>query len=142
LANRNLINSAVAFDKIVNIDKSRLRFSKFRMVIDKVEQLHIIPLISLEQYTELKTTTDEKHLILKDLLIKAVVYFVATEEIDQKYIGDANMFLSLAKKYIDDNADDFTEYKESGIYVGVRQRVFRTETEENKVITFGAPMRR
>lgn len=142
LANRNLINSAVEFDKIVNIDKSRLRFSKFRTEIDKVEQLIIIPLISLEQYTELKTTEDEKHLLLKDHLKKAVVYFVAAEQIDQRHLGTANMFLSLAKKYIDDNVDDFEEYKNSGIYVGPRQVVFRTETEENKVITFGAPPRK
>lgn len=142
LANRNLINSAVEFDKIVSIGKSRLRFSGFRPEIDKVEQLQIIPLISLEQYDELKTTTDEKHLVLKDYLKKAVVYFVAAEQIDQKHIGTANMFLSLAKKYIDDHVDDFTEYKDSGIYVGTRQREFRPETADSKVITFGAPRRR
>jgi hypothetical protein len=142
LANRNLINSAVEFDRIVNIDKSRLRFSAFRPEIERVEHLQIIPLISLEQYTELKTTEDKKHLVLKEYLKKAVVYFVAADQIDQKHIGTANMFRALAKKYIDDNVDDFTEYKNSGIYVAPRQMAFRKETEDSKVITLGVPRRR
>lgn len=142
MANKNLINSAVDFDKIVPIDKSRLRFIKFRSIIDKIEELRVIPMISKEQYLILKTSTSPKHKELKDLFCKAIAFYVATEEIDIKYTADANMYLSLAKVFVDKNLDDFPEYFNSASFTGVRNTRLRIENETNKVLTFGAPPRR
>ena len=50
---RNLINSAVQFDKEVDIDQSRLTFQKLRKHMDNVEEMRVKTLISPELFNYL-----------------------------------------------------------------------------------------
>ena len=144
MAIRNLVNSAEEFDDIISIDKSRLYFSRVRTIMDDADLLHIRPTISDELFDVLinqiknDSVTAANQKILK-LLRRAEVFYTAIDSLDRtKYDGTgvqinlqfmqrdietyknkAAQYLSEARKILDNNPDDYPEYRDSDVYVGL-----------------------
>lgn len=144
LAIRNLVNSAEEFDRIININKSRLYFSRVRNLLDDADNLHIKKAISAELFaviiSQLKsgTITDAINTILPDLK-RAEVFYAAIDSLDRsKYDGvgvqvnlqfmqrdidnyklKAEQYLGMVREVLDLNPDNYPEYRDSDQYVGV-----------------------
>jgi hypothetical protein len=144
LSIRNLINSAVEFDKIINIDKSRLYFSKIRNIIDDVDLLYIKPAISSELFDAIIAEIaageiSEENALILPYLRRAEAYYTVSDSLDRsKYDGvgvqinqiflerdmelyktKAETFLNEARKILDKNPDDYPEYQSSDVYLGL-----------------------
>ena len=165
---RNLVNSAEEFDSIVNIDKSRLYFSRIRNLIDDADLLHIKPTISSELFDSIldqikgSNVSEENQKILP-FLRRAEVFYTAIESLDrEKYDGTgvqinlqfmqrdidnytrkAEQYLSEARKILDNNPDDYPEYRDSDVYVGLTDdgdtnyRTFDNTADDNHIFVMG-----
>lgn len=143
LAIRNLVNSTEVFDKILNINQSRLTFQKLRPELDNVEVLQIEPVISTDFADELReqvaadeVTADNTPVLT--MLRKAVVYLTAGIAIDAKYTARGNQFLAEAKKILDASPDTYPLYRDSDCYDDTKTSYSAFENlEENQTFVFG-----
>lgn len=140
-AHRNLINSAVEFFDLVNLETSRLMFSRLRAIMDNVETLVIAKEISSELLDEIKeqieddSVSDDNDAILPDLkraLANLTIAAHVPEEksenqsVADKYNINAERrkqyeqtgvsYLARAIKTIKDTPDNFPAYEESALY--------------------------
>lgn len=144
LATKNFVNSALEFDKTVNIDQSRLAFYRMRNTIDRVEYLKIEPVISKDLADAIKAEIIADNVSVANQAIlpsikKAVIFFTAAEDIDKKYQGMAEHYLVDVKKIINATPDDYPLYRDSGIYVvDATNYPSFTNTVENTNFIFGA----
>jgi len=160
LATRNLVNSAVEFDRIFSIDKSRLLFNNYRPVMDDVDNLRIHPVISKAMFDaiidEIKagTITVRINAILPSLQ-RAEVYYAAVDKLDRSrydgvgvqvnltmlqrdidiYTKKAETYLSQAVAVLKANIASYPEYSASGIYNPSDEEFKNAET--NKIYIFG-----
>ena len=117
----NFIIHADMFDQLVPISQSRLRFQQLRATMDNVELLQIEPVISaglaLEIHKQIQANsfTDPVRAILP-LIRRATAYLTAGIDIDPKFKGMGDMYLSKVKQHLDDNIESFPLYKESDCY--------------------------
>lgn len=118
---RNLINSATDFDKYVDIDKSRLTFQKLRQEITNIENIDVKPLISEDLYNTLigKIKGEDELTEYETKLLNFLQAFIANKA--AKSLGKdlqmvATFYLKEAKALINENPDEFPDYRDSGIY--------------------------
>lgn len=143
LALRNLVNSAEEFDRIVPINQSRLTFHRFRPAMDQVEYLKIHPVISKALFDEIITQIKAGNVsvannVILSSLKKALAYFVGAHEIDQKYYGLAEHYLTDVRKVLDASPDTYPLFKASDSYVEDRVGYSPFENEEdNTIFVFG-----
>ena len=160
LAIRNLVNSAVDFDKIFHIMQSRILFNRFRNSLDDVDNLIIKRNISADMFDALMADiragviSAENQKILP-LLKRAEVFYAISENIDKSKCEGVgveinNQFLKLdmdlmkykARQYLDDalvimkaTPDDYPEYRDSAQY---QVAVTRFENDaDRKIFVFG-----
>lgn len=141
LAIRNMVNSAIDFDKIFSIDQSRLIFNQYRAIMDDIDLIKIKPAISEDMFDELITEiqageiSDENQKILP-LLQRAEVYFSISNKLDDSkyknitdqvnitildrdikiYNAKAETFLSQALAIMKKTPDDYPEYRDSDVF--------------------------
>ena len=117
----NFIIHADMFDQLVPISQSRLRFQQLRATMDNVELLQIEPVISpglareIHKQIQENSFTDPVKAILP-LIRRATAYLTAGIDIDPKYKGMGDMYLSKVKKHLDANLESFPLYAESDCY--------------------------
>lgn len=162
LATRNLVNTADEFSEIYNIGKSRLKFMRYRPVINDVEAITIMPAISGELYNEILTQVKSGNVSAANnkilpYLKKAVVFFAAAENLDKsKYEGTgveinkafmqrdidtlqnkAKHMLSKVITTLETTPDDYPLYKASDAYrESTDLRTYKNE-EDNTLFVFG-----
>jgi len=127
---RNLINSAVEFDKYVDIDKSRLTFQKLRYEIDNIEKIDVITLIGQDlfdslmlklkasyavDYYEVNEFTEPETKLLNHLRA-FIANKVAANVMGKDTQMVATFYLKEAKALINTYPDDFPDYRDSGLY--------------------------
>lgn len=143
LATKNFVNSAVEFDKTVNIEQSRLAFHRMRNTIDRIEYLKIEPVISKDLADDIKSeiTADNvsaANAVILPLIKKAVIFYTAAEEIDPKYLGMAEHYINDIRKTLDATPDDYPLYRDSGLYVAeIRNYPPYINTADNAFFVFG-----
>jgi len=123
---RNLINSAVQFDKEVDIDQSRLTFQKLRKHMDNVEEMRVKTLISPELFNyligKIKNGTDlftnESKLV--EHLRTFVANEVASKHLDRDTAYVAQYHYNEARTLINKYPDDFPLYRDSDYYDGAQ----------------------
>jgi hypothetical protein len=161
LAIRNLVNSAVDFDRIFPISGSRILFNRYRNNLDDVDLLVIKRTISAEMFdalmAEIKagsvSAANEKIL---PLLQRAEVLTAVSENLDKsKYEGvgveintqfmrtDMTQLKYKAQQYLDEamaimkkTPDDYPEYRDSDKYTAVESR-FVNEKDKG-IYVFGS----
>jgi hypothetical protein len=121
---KNLINSAVEFDKYVDIDKSRLTFHRMRQHITNIETLHVITLISKEQFDvfiekirDEEPLTDKEKELLRHLR-GFVANHVATKYLKMDLDAIAAFHYAEARSLINKFPTDFPAYANSSLYDG------------------------
>jgi hypothetical protein len=142
----NLVNSALEYDSIIKIDKSRLYFQNIRPILTDIELLKIKPTISSDLFdvilAQLKANSvSAANNKILPLLQRAECYFAAAESLDKgKYQGTgveinkmfmdrdistyqnkAEAFLAEARRIIDASPDDYPEYRDSDIFIGLTE---------------------
>lgn len=123
---RNLINSAVQFDKEVDIDQSRLTFQKLRKHMDNVEEMRVKTLISPELFNYLiakikngtDLSTNESKLV--EHLRTFVANEVASKHLDRDTAYVAQYHYNEARTLINKYPDDFPLYRDSDYYDGAQ----------------------
>lgn len=123
---RNLINSAVQFDKEVDIDHSRLTFQKLRKHMDNVEEMRVKTLISPELFNYLigkikngtDLSTNESKLV--EHLRTFVANEVASKHLDRDTAYVAQYHYNEARTLINKYPDDFPLYRDSDYYDGAQ----------------------
>lgn len=123
---RNLINSAVQFDKEVDIDQSRLTFQKLRKHMDNVEEMRVKTLISPELFIYLigkikngtDLSTNESKLV--EHLRTFVANEVASKHLDRDTAYVAQYHYNEARTLINKYPDDFPLYRDSDYYDGAQ----------------------
>ena len=123
---RNLINSAVQFDKEVDIDQSRLTFQKLRKHMDNVEEIRVKTLISPELFNYLiakikngtDLSTNESKLV--EHLRTFVANEVASKHLDRDTAYVAQYHYNEARTLINKYPDDFPLYRDSDYYDGAQ----------------------
>jgi hypothetical protein len=144
LATKNFVNSAVEFNKTVNISESRLTFYRMRTTMDRIEYLNIESAISKELSDAIKAEIisgeiSEANQVILTLIKKAVIYYTAAEDIDKKYQGMADHYINDVKKIIDAAPDDYPEYRDSDIYVADSPTYpFYENSEDDTNFVFGS----
>ena len=162
LAKRNLVNSALEFDAILNIDKSSLYFSRIRSLLDDADLLFIKPSISAELFATILEEVQAGDIsaeieAILPYLQRAEVFYAAGEGIDSSkyenaglsqiflerdmamYSRKAEQYLGEARKIIDLNPDDYPDYRDSDVYVGLNDdsetdyTVFDNTDEDNHI---------
>jgi hypothetical protein len=141
LAIRNLVNSAIDFDRIFSIKQSRLVFNNYRPVMDDIDLLRIKPVISTEMFDKLLNEIKSGNIstankLILPLLQRAEVFFAAVDKLDksnydgvgvqvnltllqrdiENYGRKAESFLSQALSIMSKNIDDYPEYRDSVIF--------------------------
>jgi hypothetical protein len=117
----NFIVHAEMFDQILSINQSRLKFQSMRPTMNNVELLQIEPVISSELAREIHKQIRENSFtdpvkILLPMIRRAAAYLTAGIDIDPKFKGMGDMYLSKVKKYLDANTESFPLYAESDCY--------------------------
>ena len=160
LANRNLINSAVQFFNLLDLDVSRLLFARLRAVMDNVELLTIARHISPELLATIKAEMlsgqiDPKNASILPDLRRALANltmadyipeqdtekeaimdkYIINDERRKHYENIGMQFLAVAVNTIKANVDDYPAYKSSSIYISA-QAAFKNEAE-NGFFSFG-----
>lgn len=159
-AHRNLINSAVEFFDYLNLETSRLLFTRLRSIMDDKETLVIAPAISQELLDEIKeqlesdTITEANEAILDNLKRAlanlAIASYVPEEKGEQQSVSDkyninaerrrqyeqtGMAYLARAIKTITDTPDNYPAYEESDLYTAPVEPF--ENLEENQTFVFG-----
>lgn len=142
LSIRNMVNSAVEFDSIIPINKSRLYFSRIRPILDDIDILKIKAAISTELFDAIVTQlraddVSEANAVILPYLKRAEVYYAAVDSIDKAkysdgdiskillnrdidtYTNKADAFLMEVRKVLDKNPDSYPLYRDSDQYLGL-----------------------
>jgi len=121
---RNLINSAVEFDKYVDIQESRLTFQKLRKQMDNIEEIKVKSLISPSLFDHLinkirtKDDFEDKELTLLRYLRGFVANEVAAKYLEKDTAHVAIFNFNEARALINKFPDDFPLYRDSDFYDG------------------------
>ena len=137
---KNFINSASAYDKIVKIDNSRLKFIERIPKMDDVEMLKIEPAISKDLADEIREQikTDEvseTNEVILPLIRRSLVNFTEFEfsnDEKQRLLGEH--YLTEVKKILDGSPDSYPLYKASTAYSATRTNYQKFENSADNSI--------
>lgn len=141
-----LLRNALMFHKWYRINESRITYLKWIPSMRDAEQLDVAPIISSELLDELKLQSlgdniSEKNENIIDNVCKAIAYFTAFREKKEKYMeGQAQTYIGVVQRYLNDHPDDFPTYTASDIYVEEKTYQSYENEEDDSIFVFGGSL--
>jgi len=148
LSKKNFITTTADFEQYVRINGSRYRFiEEIQPEMDNVEITKIEPLISTALANKLKkdrSSLPPKAADFYDIIKRAIANTVEATLTDgqkeprkkETLTFYSNHYLAMIKQHLDDNAQDYPEYRASTVYVN-RHTYSHHDNTDTKMFVFG-----
>ena len=117
------VNNAYEYEDALKYEISRLEFLKIRRFIHDAEQNQIKPAICSALFAKLKTQIKENNLskpnkyLISEFIAPAVCYFADFKMNGSEFSNERGIeSVRLLRQYLNENADTYSEYKESACF--------------------------